>query len=113
MICDFLFARKDGGEKEAIPSSNRNYEWKVIKVEGGEVHDRKGKLAKKKNPLATYILVIIILTVALVIIAPEQFKQFTDAFYSTFAQLSQVSQVLIVLILIAMVIYLLRRLGKF
>lgn len=84
----------------------------MIKVEGGDVRNRNGKMPKKKNPLATYILVVIILAIALAVIAPNQFKQFTDAIYATFTQLSQFGQVIVVLALIALAVYLLRRSGK-
>ena len=69
-------------------------------------------MAKKKNPLATYIFVVILLTVAFALILPTQFKQFVDAIYATFTQLSQLGQVIVVLIIIALVVYLLRRSGK-
>lgn len=86
--------------------------WKMIKVEGGELEDRNQQMAKKKNPLATYIFVVILLTVAFALILPTQFKQFIDAIYATFTQLSQLGQVIVVLIIIALVVYLLRRSGK-
>ena len=67
---------------------------------------------KKESSLFTYVLVVVILTVALIFIAPTQIKQFVDAVYIIFENLSLFGQAIIVLIIIALIVYLLKRLGK-
>lgn len=69
-------------------------------------------MTKKKNPLATYIFVVLLLTALFALLLPAQFGQLIDAIYATFAQLSQLGQVLVVLVVIVLVIYLLRRRGE-
>jgi hypothetical protein len=84
----------------------------VIKVEGGELENRKEEMPKKKeSPLATYIFVIIILTIGLALTAPTQLQQFVHASYTAFASLSEFGQVLVVLIVLVALVYVLRRMG--
>jgi len=81
-------------------------------VEGGEIEYRKGKMAKKGSPLATYIVVFVIFMIILALGFPTQFKQFVDAIYVVFGEYQRISQVILVLILIGLVVYLLKRLRK-
>jgi len=107
---------KDGIARNAILREFVEFlKWKVIKVNGGELGSGKVEMPRsrsrrrKESSIATYFLVVILLTILLVLFAPNQFAQFVHALTGLYPQ---IGEVLIVLIIIALITYVLGKRGK-